>query len=89
MQRGLYATVEEAQIGLKFNLKGGEYKEMIMEGKDVTPSFQGTLRACQDVKVYTAQNDDPARLYIWTKDLAGTCLPPSQSTRPDLICVTC
>lgn len=71
LRKGTYASVEDAQIGLKFSLKGGHYAEMIIEGRDITPEFKGTLKVCNDVKYYDAIDDNPIRLYIWTKDLKG------------------
>lgn len=44
---------------------------MIFEGKDITPEFKGTLRVCNVTEYYDAVDDDPARLYIWAKDLKG------------------
>jgi len=70
-RKGIYGSAEDAQIGLKFALKGGHYAHMIFEGKDITPDFKGTIRTCNDVKYYDAVDDDPARLYIWAKDFKG------------------
>lgn len=70
-RKGIYASAEDAQIGLKFALKGGHYAHMIFEGKDITPEFKGTLRVCNVTEYYDAVDDDPARLYIWAKDLKG------------------
>lgn len=71
VKKGIYTSIEEAQIGLKFSLKGGEYAEMILEGKDITPSIKGTARTCSDIKYYDTFPDDPTRLYIWAKDMDG------------------
>lgn len=71
IRKGIYGSVEDAQIGLKFSLKGGYYAHMIFEGQDITPELKGTMRVCYNVQYFDAIDDDPKRLYIWTKDLKG------------------
>lgn len=70
-KKGVYSSLEEAQIALKFALNGGDYTHMVMEGKDLNPAITGKPRKCDQIQFCYGYNDDPLRLYIWAKTEAG------------------